>query len=64
MTECIHQISLIEECERCPGWTGERVYHSFAGSLSANAPYSECQPMIRRFYEGVARRWNANSARG
>ena len=64
MTECIHQINLIEECERCPAWTGERVYRSFAGPLANSMPYERIDDFNRRFYSGIARRWNAVTSSG
>lgn len=59
MTDCIHQIDLLEECERCPGWTGEGVYRSFAGPMANSMPYDTLDQFNRRHYEYVARRWNA-----
>jgi hypothetical protein len=58
VTNCVHQISLLEECERCPAWTGESAYRSFAGPMANSMPYETLDSFNRRFYQGVARRWN------
>ena len=54
----MQQVALFEEELK---WTPERVYESFAGPLAKCMPFDTLDHTIRRFYRGVADRWNASS---